>query len=429
MLGKRNQIYLNILQQLPQLQNTGLYCDYLTSACPGEGLCIATGPGVNHFESTRIIGQRVYDSASMLLRNGGGRELTGSVGFIHQFVDMPSQSGTVFNPITGRDEAYRGCFSALGFSFGAGTMDGPGGFDFTQGSTSGNPFWDAVRDFIAEPTPDDIACHHPKPILLNTGRTSRPYLWQPQIIPTQLFTIGDAVIMGLPGEFTTMAGRRLRNDIATLGQQRGRNLAVILAGLTNIYSSYTVTPEEYTIQRYEGASTAYGPHTLTIYQRQFNQLYVALFNGQTVAAGPTPPDQRSSQMTFLTPVINDNADGSSFGAVLVQPRSSYSIGQQVFASFQSGNPRNNLMTESTFFSVERLQGNSWVVVATDANWETRFTWIRTSTLLGRSEMEFTWDIPAGTVSGTYRIRHDGHARGPVTGIRPYQGITSVFAIQ
>lgn len=135
-------------QSIPSTKTTGLYCDYLTSACPSGGACIATGPGVNHFESTRIIGQRVYDAASMLLRNGGGRELTGSVGFIHQFVDMPSQSGTFFNSVTNREEPFRGCLSAMGMSFGAGTMDGPGGFNFTQGDDQGNPFWEAVRDFL-----------------------------------------------------------------------------------------------------------------------------------------------------------------------------------------------------------------------------------------------------------------------------------------
>lgn len=40
---------------------------------------------------------------------------------------------------------------------------------------------------------------------------------------------------------------------------------VVLAGLTNTYSSYITTFEEYQIQRYEGASTIFGPHTLDAY--------------------------------------------------------------------------------------------------------------------------------------------------------------------
>lgn len=58
----------------------------------------------------------------------------------------------------------------MGYSFAAGTTDGPGAFDFTQGTTTDNPLWNAVRDFLAAPTQEDIRCHHPKPILLTTGR-------------------------------------------------------------------------------------------------------------------------------------------------------------------------------------------------------------------------------------------------------------------
>ena len=37
---------------------------------------------------------------------------------------------------------------------------------------------------------------------------------------------------------------------------------VVIAGLTNDYSHYVTTYEEYQVQRYEGASTLFGPHTL-----------------------------------------------------------------------------------------------------------------------------------------------------------------------
>lgn len=34
---------------------------------------------------------------------------------------------------------------------------------------------------------------------------------------------------------------------------------VVIAGPANTYGHYIATPEEYTVQRYEGASTLYGP--------------------------------------------------------------------------------------------------------------------------------------------------------------------------
>lgn len=37
------------------------------------------------------------------------------------------------------------------------------------GDTTENPFWDFVRDFLKKPSPEQLACQHPKPILLDTG--------------------------------------------------------------------------------------------------------------------------------------------------------------------------------------------------------------------------------------------------------------------
>ena len=50
-----------------------------------------------------------------------------------------------------------------------GTTDGPGAFDFTQGTTSDNPFWNMVASALQEPSEEQVKCHQPKPILLNTG--------------------------------------------------------------------------------------------------------------------------------------------------------------------------------------------------------------------------------------------------------------------
>lgn len=57
-------------------------------------------------------------------------------------------------------------------------------------------------------------------------------------------------------EFTTMAGRRLRNAVKTVLTSGGNgefssNVHVVIAGLTNAYSQYVTTFEEYQIQRYE----------------------------------------------------------------------------------------------------------------------------------------------------------------------------------
>jgi neutral ceramidase len=77
-----------------------------------------------------------------------------------------------------------------------------------------------------------------------------PFEWQPRVVSTQLALIGTVAVACVPGEFTTMSGRRLRaavsESVAALGGPPTSH--VIVAGLCNTYSDYITTPEEYEVQ-------------------------------------------------------------------------------------------------------------------------------------------------------------------------------------
>jgi len=77
-----------------------------------------------------------------------------------------------------------------------------------------------------------------------------PFEWQPRIVSTQLALIGSVAIACVPGEFTTMAGRRLRDVITdNVPRMGGPTISqVIVAGLCNTYSDYITTPEEYEVR-------------------------------------------------------------------------------------------------------------------------------------------------------------------------------------
>uniref|UniRef100_A0A182I907 Neutral ceramidase n=1 Tax=Anopheles arabiensis TaxID=7173 RepID=A0A182I907_ANOAR len=437
----------------PKCEKTGLPCDMLTSSCPaGAGACIASGPGKDMFESTKIIGTRLYDAASKLLIAEAGREVTGPIKFAHQFIDMTEQQVSYVNPTTGEQETAHGCYPAMGYSFGAGTTDGPGAFDFRQATLTDSSFWNTARDILAEPTPEDKRCQAPKPILIASGRAKFSYEVQPKIVPTQILLVGDFALAAVPAEFTTMSGRRLRAAVRESSLEAARkDITVVVAGLSNMYTSYVATPEEYAIQRYEGASTLYGPHTLTIYLQQFRKLMRSIALGEQVAAGPMPPFEDDKQITLSTGVVFDGHPfGWYFGDCKVQPRETpYRRGDTVRVMFIAGNPRNNLMHERTYFTVERLrpefeetnsvdahqQGGGgggrdvWEVVATDANWETKFKWHRRSTLFAYSDIELEWEVPEQVDPGTYRIQHFGYWRYILGGIFPYNGTTRNFTVE
>ena len=53
---------------------------------------------------------------------------------------------------------------------------------------------------------------------------------------------------------------------------------VVIAGLSNVYTHYITTKEEYAAQRYEAASTIFGPDTLDIYLQKYKDLVAPLIS-------------------------------------------------------------------------------------------------------------------------------------------------------
>lgn len=226
-----------------------------------------------------------------------------------------------------------------------------------------------------------------------------------------------------------MSGRRLKAEIMKFIGDRGE-FDLHLCGLTNIYTGYCTTPEEYDIQRYEGGHTLFGPHTLDIYIDQFKKLLSAMvFENTILSSGPSPADERWKQISLQPKVIYDTHGlAPGFGHVSKQPQASYALGETVTCTFVTGNPRNNWMHDSSYFFVEIKNGDDWKPVANDANWETKFIWTRDSTLLGTSSIEFFWEIPKTATPGDYRVTHQGHYKSLVDGVKPYEGKTQVFTI-
>ncbi|KAJ1416554.1 Neutral/alkaline nonlysosomal ceramidase, partial [Ochromonadaceae sp. CCMP2298] len=181
--------------------DTGLDCDGTSSTCNGRcENCIAFGPGEDGdmFQSTQIIGDKQFQHAVGLM--DAGEEVSGKIDYRHSWVKMSELNVTL-----GDGSSVQLCSPAMGYSFAAGTTDGPGMFNFAQGTTTDSPFWDRVRDFLSTPTDLEIACQAPKPILLNTGDVEKPYEWDPETVPVQILRLGNVFVLSVPGELTTMA--------------------------------------------------------------------------------------------------------------------------------------------------------------------------------------------------------------------------------
>ena len=407
----------------------GSPCNSVHSTCGGknEG-CTAKGPGKDMFDSTKIIATMQFKTAMKLYQNVSGQEvITGKIDKRHTFVNMQTVQIDAAFSSTGQPATT--CLAALGYAFAAGTTDGPGEFDFTQGSNSSNPFWNLLSGFLAKPTADQIKCQAPKPILLDVSLI-KPTEWVPYILPLQIVRLGQLYLVAVPGEFTTMAGRRLRATIKDALLKNGAwkpNTRIVISGLANSYAHYTTTYQEYQAQRYEGGSTLYGPHQLDAYQQSYYSVATAMATGQPVEFGPMPMDMRGHTFSFVLPVlVDDKPARKHFGSVMHDVQKSYTVGEVVQTSFWGASPRNDVLAGKTFLTVEQLQAdNSWKVIKTDANWETKFTWKRRS--VAYSEVTIQWDT-SDAAPGTYRIQTFGVSRNIFQQLSPYSGASSQFTL-
>jgi len=392
------------------------------------------GPTTDRFENVKIIGKRQYLKA-LELYESATEQLTGSIEFTQRYVDM---SSTVVSGDFTDGTQKTTCVAALGEAFAAGTEDGRGPDLFSEGSTESNPFFQFIGSMIVAPSQSDIDCHGNKALLIAQGKTS-PYPWSPEVLPVSLHKIGQLGMLAVPAEFTIMSGRRLMETVeSVLGSQLNYT---VVAGLSNAYSGYVTTKEEYDMQHYEGGSTHFGPWTLAAYQQSFYQLAAAMLpSGQTPAPDlnpvsfpsiePSPRDLTGETINFQTGVVHDQAPiFKSIGDIVQNANSSYQKGQTAVVKFWSGHPKNNLRTQGTFMEVQRWNGNGWSVYARDNDWETKYQWQRIDGFWGTSHAILSWAIPSDVASGYYRIKHYGDRKEPWSGnIVSYTGTSRYFYI-
>ncbi|SPO20031.1 related to neutral ceramidase [Ustilago trichophora] len=466
----------------------GSACEYKHSTCDnGKGkervqTCHGRGPawgldeylpvsptGGYDWASNEIIARKQVDAARSIMDRPATAtfshaddyesmtHLTGPIKSVKMNVDMSQY--TVYRPDGSRVKT---CPAALGYGFAGGTTDGPGAFDFVQGSNKTdhhNPFWDLVKGFIKNPSQEQIECQAPKAVLLDIGEIHKPYDWGPSIVEVQILRVGRLFILIVPGEFTTMAGRRLKKVVGEAVKKaglvdEGEEPIVQVSGPASTYGHYVTTEEEYSVQRYEGASTLFGPHTLEAYMDVFSRRLVpALKEGaRDLPVGPQKAFDITKAWKFKTGVVYDNPPiGHSFGDVLEQPLLSYPIPNSNFShptslfngqpttsstsnitvTFVAANPRNNLRLEGTYFEIQRFNTDTgtWLVERTDGHHSTTMRWTRTNELHGSSKIEVGWSVEPWTKQGLYRIVYYGDRKTPFTGkIQSFEATSSEFYV-
>lgn len=228
------------------------------------------------------------------------------------------------------------------------------------------------------------------------------------------------------------------------------------------------------IQRYEGASTLYGPHTLAAYINVTLSLvpYLSASSKSRPPPGPAPPDNANRSLNFIPGVIYDRPPlFKNFGDVITDVRTTVRRGTPAAAVFVGANPRNNLRLEHNYAVVEKLVDDSstvatlvdpdspelasldspsetseelrkerernesspqaektWQVVRDDSDWHLVFHWRRTSELLATSEVTITWETEDWAEPGVYRLRYFGDAKSIGKPITMFEGFSGEFEL-
>lgn len=376
-----------------------------------------SGPTEDEFANTRIIGERQHRAAASLV--GAGESLGEGLDTRLTYIDLTDfHVAPEFCPDR-RAHRTSGPYAAAGQI--AGTDEGKGFAGFRQGR---NPVFDGVSAQVAYrlfPALRDSQA--PKGLVLPRGVNRVVPLIQERI-PVQLVRLGSLYLIGLPAEITIVAGLRLRRAVAaTVGAPLTH---VLVAGYSNGYIHYVTTPEEYMAQRYEAGSTLYGRWELPALLQTATELATALRDGTDVPRGTPPPDLSERVRPGRSRTGPDAAAGGSFGAVLVPPRGRYRPGDTVRAEFVGAYPNNDLRRGSTFLEVQAERDGSWVRVADDGDWATRFEWRR----VGRrgSRVVVRWDVPGDAASGRYRLLYCGDVCEADGRLRPFAAPTEPFAV-
>ncbi|HEU0189935.1 MAG TPA: neutral/alkaline non-lysosomal ceramidase N-terminal domain-containing protein [Mycobacterium sp.] len=386
------------------------------------GRRIGSGPTEDEFENTRIIGGRQAAAAAKLVTDPA-TVVTGGLDARATYVDL--SDFPVQPEFTGDGQRHHTGPALVGAAALAGTDEGLGPLHplVKQGR---NRIIDAlVRNVTYRLSPRLRDAHAPKGAVVGGSRLNKVLPFIAERAPVQLLRIGHLYLIGIPAEVTIVAGLRLRRTVAAIV---GAELAdVLVAGYSNGYLHYVTTPEEYDEQRYEGGSTMFGRWELPALQQVVAGLATAMREQQPVPAGPAPVDLSGRRRSrWRGPAPDIPVDGHRFGDVIEAPHPGYPPGATVRAVFAGAHPNNDLRRGDSYLRVQRDTGAGWVTVADDGDWSTIFRWRRS----GRqsSVITVTWDVPAGTAPGRYRLRYDGTARGTDGRPATFTGTTEPFEI-
>lgn len=124
--------------------------------------------------------------------------------------------------------------------------------------------------------------------------------------------------------------------------------------------------------------------------------------GEPIKYSEELPDYTGKAFNLAPSFPADNPGvGKSFGDIIkdVNKDGNYSRADKpvVSATFVAGNPRNNVMLEGTFLTIEQKQEHhnktsTWKVIRNDHDYDTRFLFSYKAKIFGLSQAKIEWHV-------------------------------------
>ncbi|MCS7297963.1 MAG: neutral/alkaline non-lysosomal ceramidase N-terminal domain-containing protein [Bacteroidia bacterium] len=266
------------------------------------GIRVHRGPTPNPFENRRIVGRYQAQMAQSLRK--GGRLISSKQRAWWRWIDFSSVE--VEEPYTRGMGKGRTGPGALGPAFIGGTAEGGGipaewvRLISVLARLAGliDPPVHGTKPLLIESVPkrifgtvrwDTLPLPHADPAIKYLQWIARqngkyvPFPLTPQVLPIQIWQLGEVGIVALPMEPTTMAGKLLKERLAPFLAPYGVE-AIVIQGYSNGYAGYLTTYWEYQYQRYEGGHTHFGKFILAAVEKSC----VQLLEGEGEGAPPPP---------------------------------------------------------------------------------------------------------------------------------------------
>jgi neutral ceramidase len=176
----------------------------------------------------------------------------------------------------------------------------------------------------------------------------------PATQPVSVMRIGPLGILGFPSEVTKQMGLRIRDVVKAASG--GAYDDVVLSGLTNGYSSYTATPEEYDACYYEGSFTLFGRRQGPLYRDIALGVSKALLEGVPYEGDSEPPYLLSGEGEYPEPEPTPDA-----GTPVKQPEKSVVRYGRASFSWNGGHPDIDAPPNKRLVTTQRLgrAGKRW----------------------------------------------------------------------